>query len=330
MTEKIINVIVAQMVDLNNEQRNKLEAVLHHVLGEYNIVQKDTSVVIQEDEWMNVLNIFLARKLTDGKSERTVKLYKTQLSHLLSYLNKRCEDITEDDLFSYLTMYRQVRHVSNQYLDDLRRIMTSFFGWLYRKGFVSKNPAIGLDPIKVEKTIKRPFSDEELESLRNNCNTEREIALIDFLYSTGIRVSELVNLNINDINMDTLDVVVNGKGNKERRTYLTRTARLHLKKYLEKRDDENEALFVSERAPHNRLSVAGVQKILREIGVRAGVDKTHPHRFRRTMATNILKKGMPLEEVSSLLGHVKLETTMIYCTLNQENVRFSHAKYMCA
>lgn len=208
--------------------------------------------------------------------------------------------------------------------------MTSFFGWLYRKGLIGKDPSAGLDPIKSEKVIKRPFTDEELELLRNNCITERETALIDFLYATGIRVSELVALNINDVNFNTLDVIVKGKGSKERQVYLSRTARLHLSQYLNKRTDDNGALFVSDRSPHNRLTVAAVQRILRHIGERAGVKNVHPHRFRRTMATNVLKKGMPLEEVSTLLGHTKLETTMIYCTVDQENVRHSHARYMCA
>lgn len=328
--ERIINVVLAQMAELTNEQLQKLDAVLHHVLSEYDFKPRETGVVVQSTEWMEMLNIFLARKTTDGKSVRTIALYKDQLTHLLSYLNKPVKDITENDLFSYLAMYKQVRKVSNRYLDDIRRIMTSFFGWLHRKDFIAKDPSAGLDPIKCEQVIKKPFSDEELELLRTNCDNEREIALVDFLYSTGVRVSELVALNKDDVNLDTLEVIVKGKGNKERQTYLTRTARLHLKKYLETRDDDCEALFVSKRAPHQRMTVTGIQNTLRAIGEKSGVKNTHPHRFRRTMATNVLKKGMPLEEVRTLLGHVKLETTMIYCTVSQENVRRSHAKCMCA
>lgn len=330
MTNVVINTILAGMKTLSGEDLRRLEAVLHNVLGDYDITAKETALAAQDNAWQETLNIFLARKLTDGKSERTIKLYRLQLTRMLSYFNKPCTEITECDLFEYLAKYKQLRKVSNQYLEDIRHIMTSFFGWLYRKGFIKKDPSVGLDPIKSEQTIKRPFSDEELELLRNHCDTEREIALIDFLYSTGVRVSELVALNIGDVNLDTLDVIVKGKGNKERQVYLTRTARLHLKQYLGKREDNNEALFVSDRSPHNRLTVAGVQNILRGIGLRAGVDNTHPHRFRRTMATNVLKKGMPLEEVGELLGHVKLETTMIYCAVDRENVRHSHAKFMCA
>lgn len=330
MTNAIINTILAGMRTLGGEDLRRLEAVLRNVLSNYEIAPRETALTTQSNEWQETLNIFLARKLTDGKSERTIKLYNLQLTHMLSYFNKPCSEITESDLFEYLAKYKQLRKVSNRYLEDIRHIMTSFFGWLYRKGFIEKDPSVGLDPIKSEQTIKRPFSDEELELLRNHCDTEREIALIDFLYSTGVRVSELVALNISDVNLDTLDVIVKGKGNKERQVYLTRTARLHLKQYLDKREDNNEALFVSDRLPRNRLTVAGVQNVLRNIGLRAGVGNTHPHRFRRTMATNVLKKGMPLEEVSELLGHVKLETTMIYCAVDQENVRHSHAKFMCA
>lgn len=330
MINVAINTILAEMRTLDGKELRHLEAVLRNVLEQYEITAKETALATQDNAWQETLNIFLARKLTDGKSERTIKLYRLQLTRMLSYFNKPCAEITECDLFEYLAKYKQLRKVSNQYLEDIRHIMTSFFGWLYRKGFIEKDSSVGLDPIKSERTIKRPFSDEELELLRNHCDTEREIALIDFLYSTGVRVSELVALNIGDVNLDTLDVIVKGKGNKERQVYLTRTARLHLKQYLDKREDNNEALFVSDRLPHNRLTVAGVQNILHNIGLRAGVGNTHPHRFRRTMATNVLKKGMPLEEVSELLGHVKLETTMIYCAVDQENVRHSHAKFMCA
>ena len=328
--EKIINVILAQMVNLGSEDVRKLECVLRNVLADYDFTLRETALATQNDVWMESLNIFIARKTTDGKSERTMKLYQLQLSRLLSYLNKPVSEITENDLYQYLAMYKQVRHVSNRYLDDLRRIMTSFFGWQYRKGFITQNPAIGLDPIKCANVIKKPFSEEELELLRRNCETKREIALVEFLYSTGIRVSELIALNVSDVNLDTLTVIVKGKGNKERQTYLTRTARLHIKEYLQTRDDKCEALFVSERSDHGRLTVTAVQSILRRIGKRSGVENTHPHRFRRTMATNVLKKGMPLEEVRTLLGHVKVETTLIYCTVNQESVRHSHAKFMCA
>ena len=328
--EKVINAVLGQMVELDSNERMKLEAVLRNVLSDYTLTQNCTALATESNEWLEMLDLFIARKITDGKSKRTTELYHNQLIRVLSYLNKPCNEITENDLFKYLAAYKQTRGVSNRYLDDQRRIMSSFFGWLSRKGFIDSNPAQGLDTIKFDSKIQKPFTDEELELLKQHCKSTRELALIEVLYSTGVRVSELVSLNRSDINLDTLEVVVVGKGNKERITYLSKTARLHLKEYLAQRTDNNAALFVTEYEPHERLGVASIQRLLKKIGKKAGVADTHPHRFRRTMATNILKKGMPLEEVSKLLGHSKLETTMIYCTVNQENVRHSHSKYMCA
>lgn len=328
--ERIVNEVLVRMVGLDADEAQKLDAVLHSVLSNYEFTEKKTAISAINDQWMKTLDLFIARKIVDGKSNKTMKLYKMQLSRLLSYLNKTCEEITEADLFQYLAMYKSSRNVSNSYLDDLRRIMTSFFGWLYRKGFIPNDPSSGLDPIKREKIIKKPFTDEELELLRRSCKDEREVALLELLYATGIRVSELVKLNKTDINLDTLEVVVRGKGNKERQTYITQTAKLHIKRYLDLRTDDSEALFVTKRSPHSRLTVGAIQRILKQIGMRVGVEHVHPHRFRRTMATNVLKKGMPIEEVRTILGHVKLETTMIYCTVDQENVRHSHSKYMCA
>lgn len=240
------------------------------------------------------------------------------------------DKITENDLFVYLAKYKKERGVSNAYLDNIRLVFSSFFGWLNAKGYISKNPTMGLEPIKVEKRIKKPLSDEELEKLRRTCEQERDLALLEFLYSTGVRVSELVALNRQDIDFYGKNVIVYGKGSKERETYLTATSCMHLKAYLDSRQDANEALFVSNKKPYERLTVAGVEGILKKLGKSAGVEKVHPHRFRRTMATNALKKGMPLEEVKELLGHTKLDTTMIYCTVNKENVKHSHQKYMSA
>ena len=238
--------------------------------------------------------------------------------------------ITEDDLFIYLAWYQKTRNVSNTYLDNMRLVFSSFFTWCNNKGYISKNPTIGLEPIKSEKKIKKPFSDEELEKLRRMCTQERDIALIEFLYSTGVRASELIALNRNDVDFAGKTVIVLGKGNKEREVYLTATAVLHLKEYLNSRIDNNEALFVTTRKPYNRLTVAGLEHIIKNLGKSAGVEHCHPHRFRRTMATNVLRKGAPLEEVKELLGHTKLDTTMIYCSVNRENVKHTHQRLMSA
>lgn len=328
--EFITNILAKMMGTLTQEQCTELKTALYIELQEYELEKRCTELMDVDQSYIHYLQLFLARKKTEGKSDKTIEQYKLHLTHMLQNLNMPIEKITENDLFVYLAKYKKDKNVSNVYLDNMRLVFSSFFGWLNAKGYISKNPTAGLEPIKVEKKIKQPFSDEELEKLRRICEQERDLALIEFLYSTGVRVSELVALNRKDIDFYGKNVVVYGKGSKERETYLNAASCLHLKAYLDSRTDDNEALFVSARAPHTRLTVAGVEKILQRIGKEAGVQKVHPHRFRRTMATNVLKKGMPLEEVKELLGHTKLDTTMIYCTVSKENVKHSHQKLMSA
>ena len=328
--EFVTNVITAMMDIVNQTQMMKLKEVLYMCLNEYEITTRSTELMDVDNSYMHYLNMFLVRKKTEGKSDRTLKQYRFHLVNLLQTLNMQIEKITENDLFCYLARYKKDRNVTNIYLDGIRLVFSSFFGWLNAKGYIHKNPMMGIEPIKVEKRIKKPFTDEELEKLRRMCEYERDLALVEFLYSTGVRVSELVALNKKDIDFYGKNVIVYGKGSKERETYLTASSCLHLKTYLESRTDKSEALFVSSKAPYNRLTVAGVEKILKRLGNMAGVKKVHPHRFRRTMATNVLKKGMPLEEVKELLGHTKLDTTMIYCTVSRENVKHSHQRLMSA
>ncbi len=328
--EFIARVMALMLPVINSEQCSELKTALHMALQDYELAERCTEVMDIDKSYVHYLQMFLIRKRTEGKSERTLEQYKLHLTNMLQYLNTQIDRITENDLFVYLAKYKKERGVSNVYLDNIRLVFSSFFGWLNAKGYIPKNPARGLEPIKREKRIKKPLSDEELERLRRTCEQERDLALLEFLYSTGVRVSELIALNRRDIDFYGKNVVVYGKGNKERETYLTATSCLHLKAYLDNRSDDNEALFVSSKKPHTRLTVAGIEGILKKIGGSAGVEKVHPHRFRRTMATNALKKGMPLEEVKELLGHTKLDTTMIYCTVSKENVKHSHQKYMSA
>jgi Site-specific recombinase XerD len=328
--EFVTKVMLIMLPILRAEQYNELKSALYMVLQEYELTERCTELMDVDKSYIHYLQLFLARKKTEGKSENTLELYKMHLTNLLQNLNMPIDKITENDLFVYLAKYKKERGVSNAYLDNIRLVFSSFFGWLNAKGYISKNPTMGLEPIKVEKRIKKPLSDEELEKLRRTCEQERDLALLEFLYSTGVRVSELVALNRQDIDFYGKNVIVYGKGSKERETYLTATSCMHLKAYLDSRQDTNEALFVSNKKPYERLSVAGVEGVLKKLGKSAGVEKVHPHRFRRTMATNALKKGMPLEEVKELLGHTKLDTTMIYCTVNKENVKHSHQKYMSA
>ena len=331
MKENVItNVLSIMMGELNQEQYEKLKDALRISLLNYDLTERCTDIMDIDKSYIHYLQLFLIRKKTEGKSERTLKLYYMHLTKLLQYMNKPLTEISEDDLFIYLASYKKVRAVSNTYLDNMRLVFSSFFGWLDAKGYISKNPTLGLEPIKVEKKIKKPFSDEELERLRRTCTQERDLALIEFLYSTGVRASELVALNRQDIDFYEKNVIVYGKGSKEREVYIKATSCMNFKNYLDNRDDNNEALFVSTRNPHERLSVAGIERILKKLGDSAGVEKVHPHRFRRTMATNVLKKGAQLEEVKELLGHTKLDTTMIYCTISKENVKHTHQRLMGA
>lgn len=333
MNEKLITEVLQMAIsywNLDQTQCKQFDCGLRMLLQKYEIKEQCTDIMDIEKSYLQYLQLFLVRKKTEGKSVRTLEQYQLHLSKLLQDLNKPLDKITEDDLFLYLAKYQKTRNVSNTYLDNMRLVFSSFFTWCNNKGYISKNPTIGLEPIKSEKKIKKPFSDEELEKLRRMCTQERDIALIEFLYSTGIRASELIALNRNDVDFAGKTVIVLGKGNKEREVYLTATAVLHLKEYLNSRIDNNEALFVTTRKPYNRLTVAGLEHIIKNLGKSAGVEHCHPHRFRRTMATNVLRKGAPLEEVKELLGHTKLDTTMIYCSVNRENVKHTHQRLMSA
>lgn len=331
MKDELIAKVIMMMADkMEDGQIGKLKTALYMALQDYEVTAKSTEVMDIDNTYMWYLNMFLIRKQTEGKSSRTIEHYRYVLKNLLQTLNMKVENITENDLFCYLAKYKQEKQVSNVYLDGLRLVFSSFFTWLSNKGYIQKNPTAGLEPIKVEKKIKKPFSDEELERIRRTCESERDRAIVEFLYSTGVRASELVVLNRQDVDFYGKSLIVYGKGGKEREVYLTATACLHLKEYLDSRKDKNEALFVGTRKPNDRLSVAGLEKITKELGKSAGVEHCHPHRFRRTMATNVLKKGAALEEVKELLGHTKLDTTMIYCSIDRENVKHTHQRLMSA
>jgi len=328
--------IVAEIINLVNSDKTtldinvKIKNSAYIVLNKYEIKEKATEIQCVCNSWEKDLQKFIIRKHTDGLSEKTLKLYTLHLKRLLQYLNKPIKEITEDDLFVYLTQYKQVRKVSNVYLDNMRLVFSSFFTWQHNKGYIDRNPSSGLSKIKCEKKIKQSFNDEELEKIKRGCSNIRDLAIVECLYSTGVRVSELTNLNISDIDFVQKQAIVFGKGRKERTVYLSQTAMMYLKKYLENRSDNNNALFVSQKAPYNRLKKSGIESILKKIGKRANVENVHPHRFRRTFATNMLKKGMPIEEVKILLGHVKLDTTMLYCCINNESIKYTYNKYMSA
>lgn len=331
MKDEIVTAILQEMTPvLNKEQLDRLKSVVRVRLCGYDISRKETGLMCTDQNGQNYLRVFLDTFRQNGKSEGTIEQYRLHLSRMLSYVGKNVEDIDDDDLIAYMEKYKALRHVSNRYMNNIRLVFNSFFRWLQRKKVIMRNPVDGLEPIKYKQAVKKPLSPEEMEKVRCACEQERDLAIVEFLYSSAVRVSELCQLNRDDICWESDDVMVLGKGNKEREVYLNARAHLHLKQYLESRTDDNPALFVGTRAPHERLTKSGVRNILKKIGSAAGVSKVHPHRFRRTSATDLLRMGMPIEQVQELLGHVKIETTRIYCTVTKEQVRASHRRFMAA
>lgn len=332
MKEQLINTILQLLTErFSDEDLSELRLQLYYQLADYQITKNCTDVTIPPQKtYMDYLAMYLAALRMAGRSEKTLAHYRLQLSLMLHSVQKAVQNITTDDLFTYLAIYKNRRHVGNRYLDSKRVIFNGFFSWLQKKKQISYNPAAGLDRIKYEKRIKQPLSDEEREILRCACEQKRDLALIELLYSTGMRVGELVRLNRQDIHFASMDCVVFGKGAKEREVYLNGPSCHHLKAYLLSRSDTNPALFVSGKAPYSRLSEHGVWQLLRRLGQRAGVPDVHPHRYRHTTLTNALNRGMPVQEVQLLAGHEDINTTMIYCTVAADNVRSSHRKYLSA
>ena len=331
MKDHVILTILQKMQEIiNEEQMENLNEILHMVLCECEVVSKKKEIMLVNKGWEEDLSDFLVTKTLEGKSVDTVNQYRYELAQVLQYTNKSIAEISEDDIFYYLQEYKRIRQVSNQTLENKRLVYSSFFSWLHNNGRIRKNPILSLGRIKVPKKLRQPFSDEERELLFQSCLSLRDKALIELLYSAAIRVSELTKLDIDDIKFAEKEFVVYGKGAKERTVYINAKANVYLKAYLDSRKDKNKALFVSEKRPYNRLTKGGIEDILRRIGRKSGIKKVHPHRFRRTAATNALNRGMPLQEVSKLLGHAKTETTMLYCNLNQESIKFNHKKYLSA
>ena len=329
MEGKIMEVLRNMQDVLQESQMKELQAVLRMVFAGC-ALQERAELAAVDDSWQADLDDFLTSKALEGKSAETVKRYRYELGRLLSYVNKAVGEVTDRDISGYLRAYKKLRNTSNQTLKNVRSVYSSFFGWLRDRDRIGKNPMMLVEDIKVEKILKKPYTDTERRRMLRNCRTIRDKAMLEFLYSTAVRVSELAALNREDIRWTTKDLIVFGKGAKERVTYLNERSNLYLKEYLESRMDDNPALFVSLRAPHKRLTKSGIENMVRETGRRSGIGKAHPHRFRRTAATNALNRGMPVQEVALLLGHEKLETTMLYCTVDQEKLKRDHKKYLSA
>lgn len=329
MKNEIITEIEQSLLNyLDNAQMEVLHATLVRCLGNVDIVNlKQTSGISQYSN-IELIDKFISAKEIEGCSKRTTKYYESTLLKMNSKLDKEITHMTTDDLRTYLTDYQKINNCSKASVDNIRRNLSSFFSWLEEENYILKSPMKRIHKIKTDKVIKETYSDETLELLRDNCNNLRDLAIIDILASTGMRVGELVKLNINDIDFENRECVVFGKGNKERPVYFDARTKIHLKNYLNSRTDGNPALFVSLDAPYDRLKISGVEIRLRQLGRRLGIQKVHPHKFRRTVATKAIDKGMPIEQVQSLLGHSQIDTTMHYAMVNQNNVKESHRKYV--
>jgi site-specific recombinase XerD len=329
MKDKIIADIQANMASLlSTRQLEKLRQVLSHSLRNMEITEQNVSDPHENIGNGGLLDVFIAAKRIEGCSEKSLKYYDATIRLMFTTIYKPIREVSTDDLRIYLATYQGERNSSRVTIDNMRRIFSSFFGWLEDEDYILKSPVRRIRKIKTEKTIKETFSDEGLELLRDACDEIRDLALIDLLASTGIRVGELIQLNREDINFHERECVVLGKGNSERLVYFDARTKIHLLNYLESRKDSNPALFTSLSTPHNRLMIGGVETRLKEIGKRADIQQVHPHKFRRTLATRAIDKGMPIEQVQRLLGHVKIDTTMHYAMVNQTNVKNSHRKYV--
>ncbi|EMB27294.1 site-specific tyrosine recombinase/integron integrase [Treponema denticola] len=326
MKQRLINDITQKMLPhLNNAQIEKLQTVIQHVLFSYEVNQKEEN---QEDEKIDFVNLFLSAKRVEGCSEKSIKYYYSTIQAMLDSMKKNVKEIETEDIRSYLTDYQCKNNSGKVTIDNIRRILSSFFSWLEDEDYILKSPVRRIHKVKTATNIKETYSDEALELMRDSCMEKRDLAMIDMLASTGMRIGEMVLLNRNDIDFNERECVVLGKGNKERIVYFDARTKIHLKDYLRHRTDNNPALFVSLRAPHKRMNIGGIEVRLRQIGKNLGISKVHPHKFRRTLATMAIDKGMPIEQLQQLLGHKRIDTTLQYAMVKQSNVKIAHRKYI--
>lgn len=329
MKENIIQAIVTEMQrDLDCRQMARLKAVLASELHNVEIIEKKDCASQQAQENKQLLNTFISAKKIEGCSDKTLAYYRNTIERLLVTLSVTICHITTSDIRSYLSEYQEEHQSSKVTIDNMRRIFSSFFAWLEDEDYIAKSPVRRIHKVKTDSLVKEVLSDEQLEQLRDSCTNKRDLALIDILSSTGIRVGELVKLNRADIDFHERQCVVFGKGNKERIVYFNARTKLHLQQYLAERTDDNPALFVSLHSPYTRLTISGVEVRIRKLGQSLSMSKVHPHKFRRTLATMAIDKGMPIEQVQRLLGHVRIDTTLHYAIVNQNNVKLAHKKYL--
>ena len=330
MNDEFVNDVLRDMLAyLDNGQAEQLRRVLKHNLSGYEIRQRaDSTAEDASTENTQLTDAFLSAKRIEGCSEKSLSYYRKTIETMSEKIGKGITHITTNDLRSYLTDYQTERKSSKVTIDNIRRILSSFFSWLEDEDYILKSPVRRIHKVKTAVTIKETYTDEALETMRDHCDSLRDLALIDMLASTGMRVGELVLLNRDDINFEERECVVFGKGSKERMVYFDARTKIHLQNYLAQRTDSNNALFVSLKAPYERLQIGGVESRLRELGKRLSLPRVHPHKFRRTLATMAIDKGMPVEQLQRLLGHQRIDTTLQYAMVKQSNVKIAHRKYI--
>ena len=318
-----IAAVIDEMSDmLSISQLRKLQEVLLRHFSD------NSSEKGRDNSNSDYLDLFIEAKHIEGCSKRTLEYYRTTIVHFLKCVTIPVRKIPTEDIRKYLVDYQKLHNCSNVTIDNVRRNISSFYSWLEEEDYILKSPMRRIHKIKTKQIVKSTISDESIERIRDACTVDRDLAMIDLLYSTGIRVGELVNLDRDDIDFENRECIVSGKGDKERKVYFDAKAKIHLQKYLDSRIDDEHALFVTLDAPHARLKISGVEIRIRELGRRLGLDRIHPHKFRRTVATRAIDKGMPIEQVQKLLGHAQIDTTMQYAIVNQNNVKVSHQKYI--
>lgn len=327
MTQTIIDNIIQNMLPhLNSIQLKKLKEILSNELS--GKVITDNKILSEENKNIELMNLFLSAKKIEGCSEKSLHYYQKTIEAMFNGIDKSIKDMTTDDIRVYLSNYQLKNGSSKVTIDNIRRILSTFFSWLEDEDYILKSPARRIHKVKTALCIKETYSDESLESMRDNCENIRDLAMIDLLASTGMRVGEMVLLNRNDIDFINRECKVLGKGNKERIVYFDARTKIHLLEYLKSRSDSSDALFVSLNQPNERLKIGGVEVRIRELGKKLNIPKAHPHKFRRTLATMAIDKGVPIEQLQVLLGHKRIDTTLQYAMVNQSNVKASHKKYI--
>ena len=323
---KIAEVLQEMLPYLDNSQMEQLQRVLQHTFWNCSVEEKQDGE--PSEQTPDMVDLFLASKRVEGCSEKTLTYYKATIEASINEIGKQIRHITTEDLRSYLTEYQRKRHSSRVTIDNIRRILSSFFSWLEDEDYILKSPVRRIHRVKTSTVIKETYTDEALETMRDNCTELRDLAMIALLASTGMRVGEMVLLNQDDIDFNERECIVFGKGDKERLVYFDARTKIHLQNYLASRTDTEQALFVSLKAPYKRLQIGGVESRLREMGKRLDIPKVHPHKLRRTLATVAIDKGMPIEQLQQLLGHQRIDTTLKYAMVKQSNVKLAHRKYI--